>query len=131
MFTPVKAFSGFSVDDLDRAKDFYGRVLGLTVTDGKGGARLRLPGGTEAWIYPKGGAHQPATYTALDFVVADIDAAVEELTSRGVRFERYENGPPQDGKGIMRGISAGTGPDIAWFKDPAGNILAVLMADEE
>lgn len=127
MFTPVRAFSGFSVDDLAKAKDFYGGVLGLTVVDGKGGARLELPGGTEAWFYPKGEAHRPADYTTLDFVVEDIDAAVDDLTGRGVRFERYENGPPQDDKGILRGISAGMGPDIAWFKDPAGNTLAVLM----
>jgi catechol 2,3-dioxygenase-like lactoylglutathione lyase family enzyme len=131
VFTPVGAFSGFSVDDLDKAKEFYGDVLGLTVTDGKGGARVMLPGGAEAWIYPKGGAHQPATYTTLDFVVDDIDEAVDELTGRGVRFERYENGPPQDAKGIMRGIAHGMGPDIAWFKDPAGNILAVLKGGED
>ncbi|MEE4544624.1 VOC family protein [Streptomyces sp. V4-01] len=131
MFTPVRAFSGFSVDDLAAAKEFYGGVLGLAVVDGKGGASLRLPGGTEAWLYPKGEAHRPAGYTTLDFVVEDIDAAVDELTRRGVRFERYENGPPQDAKGIMRGIAAGMGPDIAWFKDPAGNILAVLMQGED
>ena len=89
-----------------------------------GGVRIRLPGGGMVWIYPKPN-HQPAGFTILNFKVNDIDAAVDDLTSRGVRFERYE-GIPSDSKGILRGIASKRGPDIAWFKDPAGNILSVL-----
>ena len=89
------------------------------------GLRLHLPGGGTAFAYPKDD-HQPATFTLLDFVVDDIDEAVDELKSRGVSFDRYA-GMPQDKKGIMRGISQNMGPDIAWFKDPAGNMLAVLQ----
>jgi catechol 2,3-dioxygenase-like lactoylglutathione lyase family enzyme len=127
MFTPIAAFSGFSVDDITAAKQFYSEVLGMEVSDETGGARLVLPAGASAFMYPKKD-HVPATYTMLDFVVEDIDAAVDELTTRGAQFERYE-GMPQDEKGIMRGRSAHMGPDIAWFKDPAGNILAVLQSD--
>ena len=127
MFSPKAAFSGFSVNDLGQAKEFYTETLGLTVTDGVGGARIQLPGGSQAWMYPAKD-HVPATYTMLDFVVDDIDEAVDELTSRGVRFERYE-GIPQDDRGILRGQEKGMGPNIAWFKDPAGNILAVLETD--
>jgi catechol 2,3-dioxygenase-like lactoylglutathione lyase family enzyme len=126
MFRPRAAFSGFSVDDLAAAREFYGRVLGLTTEDRPGGMRITLPGGSAAWAYPKE-QHQPTSYTMLDFVVDDIDEAVAALAERGVRFERYEDGPPQDEKGILRGRSVGLGPDIAWFKDPAGNILAVLQ----
>jgi len=127
MFSPKAAFSGFSVNDLGQAKEFYTETLGLTVTDGVGGTRIQLPGGSQAWMYPAKD-HAPATYTMLDFVVDDIDEAVDELTSRGVRFERYE-GIPQDDRGILRGQEKGMGPNIAWFKDPAGNILAVLETD--
>jgi catechol 2,3-dioxygenase-like lactoylglutathione lyase family enzyme len=126
MFRPRAAFSGFSVDNLATAREFYAGVLGLTTEDRPGGMRMSLPGGSTAWAYPKED-HQPTTYTMLDFVVDDIDEAVAALTERGVRFERYENGPPQDEKGILRGRSVQLGPDIAWFKDPAGNILAVLQ----
>lgn len=127
MFTPVAAFSGFSVDNLETAKQFYGDVLGFTISDEMAGARVALPGGTSVWMYEKGEAHVPATYTMLDFVVDDINEAVDALSEKGVLFERYEQGPPQDERGIMRGIAAGMGPDIAWFKDPAGNTLAVLQ----
>ena len=125
MFQPKTAFSGFSVDDLAKAKAFYAQALGLKVVEEGVGLRLHLPGGGTAFAYPKDD-HQPATFTLLDFVVDDIDEAVDELKSRGVSFERY-TGLPQDEKGIMRGIAQNMGPDIAWFKDPAGNVLAVLQ----
>ena len=125
MFQPKTAFSGFSVNDLAKAKEFYTQTLGLKVVEEGVGLRLHLPGGGTAFAYPKDD-HQPATFTLLDFVVDDIDEAVDELKSRGVSFERYA-GMSQDEKGIMRGISHNMGPDIAWFKDPAGNMLAVLQ----
>jgi len=125
MFKPKTAFSGFSVNDLAKAKAFYTQTLGLQVVEEGVGLRLHLPGGGTAFAYPKDD-HQPATFTLLDFVVDDIDEAVDELKSRGVSFERYA-GMSQDEKGIMRGISQNMGPDIAWFKDPAGNMLAVLQ----
>ena len=125
MFQPKTAFSGFSVDDLAKAKAFYAQALGLKVVEEGVGLRLHLPGGGTAFAYPKDD-HQPATFTLLDFVVDDIDEAVDELKSRGVSFDRFA-GMPQDEKGIMRGISHNMGPDIAWFKDPAGNVLAVLQ----
>jgi catechol 2,3-dioxygenase-like lactoylglutathione lyase family enzyme len=125
MFQPKTAFSGFSVNDLAKAKAFYTQTLGLKVVEEGVGLRLHLPGGGTAFAYPKDD-HQPATFTLLDFVVDDIDDSVDELKSRGVGFERYE-GMSQDEKGIMRGIAQHMGPDIAWFKDPAGNTLAVLQ----
>lgn len=125
MFEPKTAFSGFSVNDLAKAKEFYRQTLGLKVVEEGIGLRLHLPGGGTAFAYPKD-EHQPATFTLLDFVVDDIDEAVDELNSRGVSFERYE-GMSQDDKGIMRGLAQNRGPNIAWFKDPAGNMLAVLQ----
>lgn len=126
MFSPIVTFSGFSVDNLEKAKDFYTNKLGIQAKDMPGGTELQLPGGAKAWMYSKPN-HEPASYTMLDFVVKDIDAAVDELTRRGVEFVRYEGMPEaQDEKGIMRG-GPGMGPHIAWFKDPAGNILAVLQ----
>ena len=119
------AFSGFSVDDLAKSNEFYTKVLGLKVDDEGMGLSLHLPDGGTVFIYPKHD-HQPATFTILNFVVENIDAAVDELKSRGVSFERYE-GSPQDEKGILHGRSQNMGPDIAWFKDPAGNILSVLQ----
>ncbi|HSW98895.1 MAG TPA: VOC family protein [Candidatus Saccharimonadales bacterium] len=125
MFSPKAAFSGFSVDDVAKAKEFYHGTLGLKVEDEGGmGLRIHLPGGGQAWAYPKDG-HKPASYTMLNLEVEDIDAAVEELKKRGVEFEVYD-GFHQDDKGIARGKAQNMGPDIAWFKDPAGNILAVL-----
>jgi catechol 2,3-dioxygenase-like lactoylglutathione lyase family enzyme len=122
MFANSKAFSGFAVDDLDRARDFYDGTLGLDVRNDDGLLTLQLAGGERPTIiYPKPD-FTPATYTILNFPVEDIDAAVDELTSRGVRFERYDDFG-QDEKGIAHGPD---GPPIAWFKDPAGNILAVL-----
>src|SRR5258706_11556855 len=125
MFQPKAAFSGFSVDDQAKAKEFYTKTLGLKLEDETMGLRLALPGGGSVFVYPKED-HQPATYTMLNFVVDDIDAAMDELTAVGVEFEHYENAH-QDDKGVARGLSNNMGPDIAWFKDPASNILAVLQ----
>ena len=124
MFANTPAFSGFAVDDIDAARSFYGETLGLTVEDGPMGVlTLQLAGDRPTMIYPKPD-FVPATYTILNFPVEDVDAAVDELTSRGVEMERYD-GFDQDEKGIMRD----NGPTIAWFTDPAGNILAVLKAE--
>ena len=125
MFNPRSAFSGFSVDDLAAAKEFYSSTLGLIVDADGVGARLHLPGGGTVFMYPKAD-HQPAAYTMLNFEVEDIDASADDLVSRGVKFERYEGMPAVDAKGIMRGREHNLGPDIAWFLDPAGNVLAVL-----
>jgi predicted enzyme related to lactoylglutathione lyase len=121
MFENTRAFSGFAVDDLAAARQFYGETLGLKTSEQYGLLTLHLAGGRDTLVYPKPD-HQPATYTILNFAVDDIDAAVDELARRGVHLERYE-GLGQDDKGINR---AG-GPYIAWFKDPAGNVLAVLQ----
>jgi catechol 2,3-dioxygenase-like lactoylglutathione lyase family enzyme len=126
MFKATAGFSGFSVNDLPAAKKFYGETLGLKVEDDGVGARLTLPGGGTVFTYPKHD-HQPATFTILNFRVDDIDAAVDDLTGRGVKFERYDSGPKQDEKGILRGRAQNRGPDIAWFKDPAGNVLSVIQ----
>jgi catechol 2,3-dioxygenase-like lactoylglutathione lyase family enzyme len=117
-----KAFQGFSVDDIPKAKEFYAQTLGLEVAEEMGGLQLRLADGRTIFVYTKDN-HEPATYTILNFPVDDIDAAVDELTAAGVRFERYGEGFQQDAKGIARGDD---GPPIAWFTDPAGNILSVL-----
>jgi catechol 2,3-dioxygenase-like lactoylglutathione lyase family enzyme len=121
MFDKTKAFSGFSVDDINRAKEFYEGTLGLNVTEEYGMLSLHITDGGDILAYPKEN-HTPATFTILNFPVDDIDQAVDELTQRGVNFERYE-GFAQDEKGIVRGDQ---GPPIAWFRDPAGNILSVL-----
>lgn len=122
MFTDTPAFSGFAVDDLDAARSFYRDTLGLKVTDEEMGIlTLHLAGDRPTMVYPKPD-FTPATYTILNFPVEDVDAAVDDLIGRGVEFERYE-GFDQDDKGIARDPR---GPAIAWFKDPAGNILAVL-----
>jgi catechol 2,3-dioxygenase-like lactoylglutathione lyase family enzyme len=123
MFEHAKAFSGFSADDIPKARQFYGETLGLRVSEQNGLLWLHLDGGRDTLIYPKDN-HTPATYTTLNFEVDDVGKAVDELAARGVRFERYE-GAEQDEKGISR---AGGGPAIAWFKDPAGNILSVIQA---
>src|SRR3954447_6966507 len=121
MFTNTKAFSGFAVDDVQKAREFYGGTLGLETSEEHGLLTLHLAGDRPTLIYPKPD-HTPATYTVLNFPVEDIDQAVDGLTSRGVRFERYD-GMEQDDRGIMRA----EGPYIAWFKDPAGNVLSVLQ----
>jgi catechol 2,3-dioxygenase-like lactoylglutathione lyase family enzyme len=122
MFKDTKAFSGFSVDDLQKAQKFYGQTLGLEVTKEHGLLVLKIAGGGNILIYPKPN-HTPATYTILNFPVEDIEQAVDELTRRGVRFERYDQ---KELKTDEKGIHRGEGPLIAWFKDPAGNILSVL-----
>ncbi len=123
----VATFSGFSVNDIDAAKQFYGEALGLQTDDDRMGLHLNLHAGGSVFVYQKED-HQPATFTVLNFVVEDIDATIDALTSKGVVMERYDNMPaPQDEKGVLRGLAASMGPDIAWFKDPAGNILSVLQ----
>ncbi len=121
MFEHTKAFSGFSVDDIAAARQFYGDTLGLKVSEENGMLHLHLAGDRDTLVYPKPD-HAPATFTILNFPVADIDAAVAQLAERGVRFERYDS---VDDDGIMRR----GGPHIAWFRDPAGNILSVLQQD--
>jgi catechol 2,3-dioxygenase-like lactoylglutathione lyase family enzyme len=126
MFEPRSAFSGFSVDDPGKAKTFYADTLGLKVEPDGSGLRLHLPGGPQVFVYSKPD-HQPAAFTILNFEVDDIDAAVNALKNRGVQFERYDD-IPADEHGILRGLAMNMGPDIAWFKDPAGNILSVLQS---
>jgi catechol 2,3-dioxygenase-like lactoylglutathione lyase family enzyme len=123
MLRESHAFSGFSVDDIQKAKEFYTRTLGLDVSESNGLLELHLAGGATVLIYPKPN-HAPATFTILNFPVDNIEEAVDRLTKSGVRFERYEGNIKTDEKGIFRG----GGPLIAWFKDPAGNILSVLEA---
>lgn len=124
MFKDTKAFSGFAVNDLQKAKEFYQQTLGLDVTkEAVGLLALRLSGGNTIIIYPKPN-HTPATFTILNFPVANVEKTVDELTKLGVRFEHYDGEIKTDEKGISRG----GGPTIAWFKDPAGNILSVLEA---
>jgi catechol 2,3-dioxygenase-like lactoylglutathione lyase family enzyme len=122
MLKESKAFSGFSVNDIQKAKEFYGQTLGLEVTGSDDGLMLHPGGGTNVIVYPKPN-HSPATFTILNFPVDDVDQAVNELTRRGVRFEIY-NEP--EIKTDEKGIHRNGGPVIAWFKDPAGNILSVL-----
>lgn len=127
MFGNSPAFSGFSVNDIDAAQKFYGETLGLDVSQNDMGILdIRLATGGLVILYPKDN-HVPATYTVLNFPVDDIDAAVDALVAAGVRFEKYE-GANQDEKAIARGKAANMGPDIAWFTDPAGNILSVLSS---
>ena len=122
MLKQSKAFSGFSVNDIQKAKDFYGRTLGLQVSESHGLLTLQLAGGNKVLIYPKVN-HAPATFTVLNFPVENVDESVDELAKRGVRFEIYdESDIKTDEKGIMRG----NGPTIAWLKDPDGNVLSVI-----
>jgi predicted enzyme related to lactoylglutathione lyase len=122
VFKDIRAYSGFSVNDLEGAKEFYGQTLGLEVTEANGLLQLHIAGGATILVYPKDN-HVPATFTILNFPVADIEQAVDALTARGVRFEHYNIGDlVTDEKGIARG----GGPNIAWFTDPAGNILSVI-----
>ena len=124
MLRESKALSGFAAPDIGKMKEFYDQTLGLSVTEEHGLLTLHLASGNNVLIYPKPD-HVPATFTVLNFPVADVDQAVNELSKRGVSFEKY-NGPEvkTDEKGIMRG----NGPTIAWFKEPAGNILSLLEA---
>ena len=121
------AFSGFSVGDIKEAREFYSQILGLKTELDEMGLEIELPGGASVFVYKKDN-HTPATFTVLNFVVENIDEAMEELSEKGVKFEQYNNPDlPQDEKGVARGIAAKMGPDIAWFTDPAGNVLSVLQ----
>ena len=122
MFTNTKAFSGFAVDDVEKARGFYADTLGVKTSEDNGLLTLHIAGDRPTLVYPRPN-HTPADYTILNFPVDDIEQAVDELTARGVRFERYE-GFDQDERGIHR-----EGPPIAWFKDPAGNVLSVIKLD--
>jgi catechol 2,3-dioxygenase-like lactoylglutathione lyase family enzyme len=122
MIDTGKAFSGFSVDDVEAARRFYEKTLGMTVSEQNGMLQLTVAGGAQVLVYPKPN-HEPASFTILNFPVPDVDAAVDELTGRGVSFLRYDDFE-QDDKGIFRG----GGPLIAWFNDPAGNVLSVIQA---
>lgn len=129
MFKAVAGFSGFSVKDTKEAKEFYSNTLELKVEDNKeeGALDLYLPGGAKVFVYPKEN-HVPATYTALNLVVENIDESVDALNAKGVTFEQYDfPGFKTDEKGVLRGLAAGKGPDIAWFKDPSGNIFSILQ----
>ena len=125
MFQNSKAFSGFAASDITEENKFYSQTLGIKTSENHGLLTLHLAGSNNVLIYPKPN-HVPAGFTVLNFPVEDVDRAVDELTKRGVRFEHYNQGDLKtDEKGIMRG----NGPTIAWFKDPAGNILSVLKPD--
>lgn len=126
MFKNKNAFSSFSVDDIEKAKEFYSKTLGLDVTNGEMGTLELQLTGSRVIIYPKSN-HKPATFTVLNFFVDDIEDAVDRLSDQGVKFEQYGGDIQTDEKGISRG----EGPLIAWFKDPAGNILSVLQVSED
>jgi len=121
MLQHSKAFSGFAVDDIAKAKEFYSQTLGLPISEENGMLQLHLAGGRDTLVYPKDD-HTPATFTILNFPVDDIESAVDGLTARGVTFEHYDYVDP-------KGINRQGGPLIAWFKDPAGNVLSVLQMD--
>lgn len=126
MFKNTHAFSSFSVDDLEKARGFYAKTLALEITEMPEGLGIHIEGGGSIFIYPKPD-HTPASFTILNFPVDDIDRAVGELSARGVTFEKYEGDIKTDEKGIFRGADhRGQGPNIAWFKDPAGNVLSVV-----
>jgi predicted enzyme related to lactoylglutathione lyase len=122
MFKEAKAFSSFSVNDIQKAREFYGQTLGLNISEQPEGLALNLPNGNTVFLYPKPN-HTPASFTVLNFQVEDIEEAVDELTRLGIRMEKYNQA---DLKTDERGIHRGDGPTIAWFKDPANNILSVL-----
>jgi catechol 2,3-dioxygenase-like lactoylglutathione lyase family enzyme len=121
MFANTKAYSGIAVNDLQKAREFYGETLGIQTSEEYGLMWLHLAGGRDTLVYEQPDAN-PASYTILNFEVDDIDQAVDALASRGVRFERYDNAEQDD-----RGVFRGEGPYIAWFKDPSGNVLSVLQ----
>ena len=121
MLKDTPAFSGFSVDDVTKARDFYEDVLGLEVSEAHGNLELHLAGGNNVFVYPKPN-HAPATFTVLNFPVENIEQTADALRSRGIKFEKYDGEIETD----ERGIFSGAGPKIAWFKDPAGNILSIL-----
>jgi hypothetical protein len=128
MLQDSKAFSGFSVNNIAAAKEFYSNTLGIDIKEDAMGLTLNIIGGSKIFIYAKDD-HVPATFTVLNFPVNNIDTAIETLESKGVKFEQYDlgNGVKTDEKGVLRGRSANMGPDIAWFKDPSGNILSILQ----
>lgn len=127
MVNPIDIFSGFSVNDIDAARDFYRDALGLDVTESQGGTLdIALPGGGHVFVYPKPD-HTPASFTILNLAVEDIDAAVDDLNAKGVVTKIYDDEDLHtDEKGVARGRAANRGPDIAWFRDPAGNVMSVL-----
>lgn len=124
MFKDSQAFSSFSVNDIAKAKTFYADTLGLEVTEDYGGLNLHLAGGGRVMVYPKDAAHVPATFTVLNFVTTDVERDVDQLIAKGVTFEQYP-----DMKTSEKGITpqSDQGPRMAWFKDPAGNIVAVMQ----
>lgn len=123
MFKNNKAFSSFSVDDIQKAKEFYGQTLGVEISDNMGGINLHLAGGNQVFIYPKPN-HVPATFTVLNFLIDNVEKLVDELASKGIKFEIYNEGMLKtDYKGISQNEE---GPKMAWFKDPAGNFLSVI-----
>ncbi len=126
MLKDSPAFSGFSVNDLAAAKQFYGETLGLNIEQSESGLQLKIAGSIPIYVYHKDD-HQTASFTIINFPVDDIDLAVDELSSKGIEFIQYDG--MTDDNGIARGISANRGPDIAWFKDPAGNFLSILHND--
>jgi catechol 2,3-dioxygenase-like lactoylglutathione lyase family enzyme len=126
MLKGTQAFSGFAVSSLSAAKKFYSETLGLEVTEENGMLTLHLATGGRVLIYAKDNGHKPADFTILNFPVDDIDKTADELIADGMTFEVYD-GMHQDAKGIARGKANGYGPDIAWFKDPSGNILSILQ----
>ena len=119
------AFSSFSVDNIEEAREFYGNTLGVDVTETEEALQLDFPEGGTVFIYPKDD-HEAATFTVLNFNVDDIDTAVEDLKDRGIEFESYEGELETDENNVMRGKDNGDGPNIAWFKDPAGNFISVI-----
>src|SRR4030095_6248029 len=118
-------FSSFSVNNLDKANEFYSKTLGIDVSKTDEGLQFNFPNSCSVFVYPKDD-HKPATFTVLNFLVDDIDKAVDELKSRGITFESFKGEMKTDEKGICRGTETGNGPDIAWFKDPAGNFLSII-----
>lgn len=129
MFKNAQAFSSFSVDDIEKAKAFYSKILGLDISEEEHGYLwLHTGGDQKTFIYQKDN-HEPATFTILNLLVDDIDKAADELTKRGVNFEHYKGEMETDAKGIFRGARREMGPNIAWFKDPAGNILSILESE--
>jgi catechol 2,3-dioxygenase-like lactoylglutathione lyase family enzyme len=127
MLENATAFSSFSIDDVAAARKFYSQTLGLAVSEMSEGLSIKLAGGGNIFLYPKSD-HTPATFTVLNFQVDDIDQAVSDLRSRGVEFESLDGNVGTDSEGIFRGSKHGKGPDIAWFRDPAGNFLSVLKS---
>ncbi|GAA4313687.1 VOC family protein [Compostibacter hankyongensis] len=129
MLNSTDAFSSFSVNDLRQAKTFYGQTLGVALSETPEGLALSVPGGGKVFIYPKPN-HTPATFTVLNFQVNDLEKTVDGLIAAGIRFEQYSGELQTDEKGIFHGSRSNQGPDIAWFKDPAGNILSVVQVKQ-